>query len=71
MTAQRSDLYFDGGDFAADSETVFVCPNVVKGNLQQTMATRTYAELLDQLAMLLDAAWCCLMRRPNIMSPCT
>ncbi len=50
VTAQRSDLYFDGGDFAADSETVFMHPNVVLLNVQQTVATR--AELSDRLAML-------------------
>jgi len=48
--AQRSGLEFDGGDFSADSETVFVRPNVLLRNLQHTVATR--AELIDQLTAL-------------------
>jgi N-dimethylarginine dimethylaminohydrolase len=50
VIAQRSDLDFDGGDFAADSETVFVRPNVLLRNLQRTVATRT--ELIDRLTAL-------------------
>ena len=33
VISRRSDLYFDGGDFAADSETVFVRPAMVLRNL--------------------------------------
>jgi hypothetical protein len=50
VIAQRSDLDFDGGDFSADSETVFVRPNVLLRNLQHTVATR--AELIDRLTAL-------------------
>ena len=32
---RRSDLYFDGGDFAADGETAFVRPAVLFRNLQR------------------------------------
>ena len=38
--ARRSGLYFDGGDFLADSETVFVMPRVLQRNLQQTVRNR-------------------------------
>jgi N-dimethylarginine dimethylaminohydrolase len=48
---RRSELYFDGGDFAADRETIFVRPAVLFRNLQRTVETRE--ELLDQLAATL------------------
>ena len=51
VASRRSDLYFDGGDFAADSETVFVRPAVLFRNLQRTVETRE--ELLDHLAAVL------------------
>ena len=51
VASRRSDLYFDGGDFAADSETVFVRPAVLFRNLQRTVETRE--ELLDHLAAIL------------------
>src|SRR4051812_35915230 len=35
--AVRSDLYFDGGDFVADADIVFVTPAVLKANLQRTV----------------------------------
>jgi hypothetical protein len=49
--ARHSDLYFDGGDFATDGETVFVRPAVLLRNLQRTVATR--AELIESLSALL------------------
>jgi N-dimethylarginine dimethylaminohydrolase len=51
VASRRSDLYFDGGDFAADGETVFVRPAVLFRNLQRTVESRQ--ELLDQLAAML------------------
>jgi len=51
VTAERSELLFDGGDFVADNETVFVTPDVLLRNLQRTVATRE--ELLDRLAAIL------------------
>ncbi|MHB1034390.1 MAG: agmatine deiminase family protein [Pirellulales bacterium] len=51
VVARRSDLAFDGGDFAADSETVFVRPRTLVRNLQRTIATRE--ELVHLLASLL------------------
>jgi hypothetical protein len=48
VVARRSGLYFDGGDFLADSETVFVMPRVLQRNIQQTV--RTQAEFLGLLA---------------------
>ena len=47
----RSGLWFDGGDFVADSETVFVTPNVLRRNLQVTVKTRD--ELVTRLKRLL------------------
>ena len=35
--AKRSSLFFDGGDFLADNDTVFVMPRVLKRNIQQTV----------------------------------
>jgi hypothetical protein len=40
VRARRSGLYFDGGDFLADSETVFVMPRVLQRNIQQTVRSR-------------------------------
>jgi hypothetical protein len=50
LTARCSDFYFDGGDFAADGETVFVRPRVLLRNVQRTVADRT------ELAAGLEAA---------------
>ena len=48
VRARRSGLYFDGGDFLADGEAVFVMPRVLERNLQQTVRNRK--EFLDLLA---------------------
>ncbi len=40
VRARRSSLYFDGGDFLADSDNVFVIPRVMQRNLQQTVVSR-------------------------------
>jgi len=48
VRAQRSLLYFDGGDFAADRQTVFVSPAVISRNLQRTVRSRE--ELLETLS---------------------
>ncbi len=52
VTWSRSELYFDGGDFAADGETAFVRPAVLLRNLQRTVETRE--ELLEHLAAALQ-----------------
>ena len=51
VRSARSTLYFDGGDFAADAETVFVTPAVLARNLQRTVKTRE--ELLRRLGAVL------------------
>jgi N-dimethylarginine dimethylaminohydrolase len=38
--ARRSHLYFDGGDFLADSKSVFVVPRVLQRNIQHTVRSR-------------------------------
>jgi hypothetical protein len=48
-SAVRSDLLFDGGDFVADSETVFVAPSVLTRNLHLTV------DNADQLMQRLGA----------------
>ena len=48
VRARRSALYFDGGDFLADSETVFVMPRVLQRNIQHTV--RNQDELLAALS---------------------
>jgi hypothetical protein len=47
VVSRRSRLYFDGGDFLADDQNVFVIPRVLSRNLQQTVGTRE--ELLQRL----------------------
>lgn len=59
--ARRSELYFDGGDFLADSETVFVMPRVLQRNLQQTVRSRDefiglLSRELKRRVILLDEA---------------
>ena len=51
VSSRRSDLYFDGGDFTADSETVFVRPATLFRNLQRTVESRE--ELISNLSTLL------------------
>ena len=48
VLARRSGLYFDGGDFLADSDAVFVVPRVLQHNIQQTVRNRQ--EFLDILS---------------------
>jgi hypothetical protein len=47
VRADRSSLYFDGGDLLADEKFVFVTPAVLRRNLQHTVADRQ--ELIDRL----------------------
>ncbi|MCG3183701.1 MAG: hypothetical protein ICCCNLDF_01809 [Planctomycetes bacterium] len=47
VTAVRSPLWFDGGDFVCDEETAFVTPNVRKRNMQNTV--KSEEELLARL----------------------
>jgi hypothetical protein len=50
MRAWRSPLLFDGGDFVADGQTVFVSPRVADRNIPQRVADR--ASLRDELERL-------------------
>jgi hypothetical protein len=50
--AHRSELNFDGGDFAADRQTVFVRPSVALRNVQHTARDR--AELTEMLSKSLE-----------------
>ncbi len=59
--AVRSELFFDGGDFVADDETVFVTPNVRRRNLQLTVETeaelkRRLENILGRKVVLLDTS---------------
>ena len=62
IVAKRSSLYFDGGDFLADSENAFVVPRVLQRNLQHTVANRKEfltlleAELKRRVILLEDRA---------------
>jgi len=49
VRALRSSLYFDGGDFLADGENVFVVSRVLQRNIQHTVATR------DELLRILSS----------------
>ena len=48
VRARRSPFYFDGGDFLADSDNVFVVPRVLPRNIQRTV--RNQDEFLNVLA---------------------
>ena len=63
VSSCRSDLYFDGGDFTADSETVFVRPATLFRNLQRTVETRE--ELVDNLSALLKRRVVLLKEAPD------
>jgi N-dimethylarginine dimethylaminohydrolase len=52
VTEYHSRLYFDGGDFVADNDTVFVTPEVLRRNLQQTVVDRR--ELIERLEALVN-----------------
>jgi hypothetical protein len=49
IAAKRAGLYFDGGDFLADGENVFVMPRVLQRNIQHTVNSRE--QLLDALGL--------------------
>jgi hypothetical protein len=61
VRARRSDLYFDGGDFLADGENVFVVPRVLQRNLQHTVGNRAQflnlvGNMFQRHVILLDQA---------------
>jgi len=61
VLARRSGLFFDGGDFLADGDTVFVMPRVLQRNLQQTAGSREeflgiLSRELKRRVILLDEA---------------
>jgi hypothetical protein len=61
VLARRSGLYFDGGDFLTDGDTVFVMPRVLQRNLQQTVGSREeflgiLSRELKRRVILLDEA---------------
>lgn len=58
---RRSSLFFDGGDFVADRHRVFVTPDVLLRNLQQTVQTgddlqKWLEHVLNRTVVLLDDA---------------
>ena len=70
VLARRSGLYFDGGDFLADSDTVFVVPRVLQRNIQQTVSSRE--EFLgDPVPRTQAPGRSCSTRRPTIMRGCS
>jgi len=61
VATRRSSLLFDGGDFVADEHRVFVTPDVLLRNLQQTVQTREDLRIrlehaLNRSVVLLDDA---------------
>jgi hypothetical protein len=61
VRARRSGLFFDGGDFLADGDTVFVMPRVLQHNIQQTVGSREellaiLSRELKRRVILLDEA---------------
>jgi hypothetical protein len=63
VTSVRHELFFDGGDFAADNETVFVAPALLARNLHQTVQSR--GELLSRLQGLLKRRFLLLEDAPD------
>jgi hypothetical protein len=61
VESSRSSLYFDGGDFLADSENVFIMPRVLQRNIQITVQDRfelltRFSDELKRNVILLDQA---------------
>ena len=61
VCARCTSLYFDGGDFLADNETVFVAPRVLPRNLQNTESNqaafvRDVSSMLKRRVVLFDEA---------------
>jgi hypothetical protein len=61
VQGRRSSLYFDGGDFLADSENVLVMPRVLQRNIQHTVRhreefLRMLGNELKRRVILLDEA---------------
>jgi len=61
VISHRSALVFDGGDFVADNETVFVTPRVARRNVGVTVASldelrRELARIVKRRVVLLDDA---------------
>lgn len=61
VAARRGEFYFDGGDFLADEERVFVTPRVLRRNPQYTRSDREQllrqlAETLKRPVLMLDEA---------------
>jgi hypothetical protein len=61
LRAERSRLYFDGGDFAADAHSVFVAGSVLERNIQRTVEdperfVREMSRVLSRKVVLLRNA---------------
>jgi hypothetical protein len=61
VRVKKSSLYFDGGDFFADSENVFVMPRLLERNIQHTVKDRAelvkiFSEELKRRVVLLNEA---------------
>ena len=61
VVSRRASFYFDGGDFLADSDTVFVAPRVLLRNVQRTEFTqeafiRDVSNALKRRVLLFDEA---------------
>ena len=61
VAAQRSELYFDSGDFLADDKTVFAMPRLLRRNIQHTVHNREefvakLTSALKRRVVLLDEA---------------
>ena len=63
VMAHRSTLFFDGGDFVADAESVFVTPNVLRRNLGK--GTYSNEELAERLKKLFHKRIVLLSQGPN------
>jgi hypothetical protein len=61
LAAERAEVLFEGGDFVADAETVFVAPGLARRNVEVTLAGHrdlvlALSQILGRRVVLLDEA---------------
>jgi hypothetical protein len=63
VRSHHSDFYFDGGDFVADRDMVFMTPRVVERNKQRTVHTAD--EIIEALDRMIDQPLVTLATAPD------
>ena len=67
--SRRASFYFDGGNFLADDDTVFVAPRVLLRNVQRTEFTKE--AFVRDISSALSAGCCCSTKRRMITPQCS